>query len=172
MEQVQKVMLLGDIGVGKTSLVRRLVLNRFEHDYKATIGVDVYTHSLVLRKMEGGELRIKLLIWDIDGDFGESIFSQVYIKGASSALIIGDCTRTSTVSSMATLAESFADQFPGRPMVLVLNKTDLVSEADVSALARPLEYLHQPIITSSAKNGGNVAVAFQTVAESAYEREL
>ncbi len=34
-------MLLGDIGVGKTSLVRRLVFNCFEHDYKATIGVDV-----------------------------------------------------------------------------------------------------------------------------------
>jgi small GTP-binding protein len=172
MEQVQKVMLLGDIGVGKTSLVRRLVLNRFEHDYKATIGVDVYTHIFTIRDKEGDERDIKLLIWDIDGDFGESIFSQVYIKGASGALIIGDCTRISTVSSMATLAEGFAEQFPGRPVALVLNKIDLVSETDVAALARPLQYLHHPIVASSAKNGDNVASVFQTVAESAYEREL
>lgn len=172
MEQVQKVMLLGDIGVGKTSIVRRLVLNRFEHDYKATIGVDVYTHNLVALHREKGDVAIKLLIWDIDGDFGESIFSQVYIKGASAALIIGDCTRATTVFSMATLAEGFAEQFPGRPLVLVLNKVDLVSEAEVSAFREPLQYLHQPVIASSARSGANVALAFQTVAESVYEREL
>lgn len=171
MEQVQKVMLLGDIGVGKTSLVRRLVLNRFEHDYKATIGVDVYTHSIAPERY-GGERRIKLLIWDIDGDFGESIFSQVYIKGASSALIIGDCTRASTAASMATLAESFMEQFPGRPLVLVINKCDLASETDVGSYAAPLGYLHQPIVYSSARSGENVVRAFETVAEAACEREL
>jgi small GTP-binding protein len=172
MELVQKVMLLGDIGVGKTSLVRRLVLDCFEHDYKATIGVDVYTYSLLICDQNDAEIKIKLLIWDIDGDFGESIFSQVYIKGATSALIIGDCSRASTVSSMATLAERFGEQFPGRPVVLVLNKTDLVSESEVCSLAHPLQYLRQPILQTSAKSGANVEQTFRMIAGSAYERGL
>ena len=41
-----KVMLLGDIGVGKSSLARRLVFDHFETDYKTTIGVDVLTYDL------------------------------------------------------------------------------------------------------------------------------
>jgi small GTP-binding protein len=171
MEHVQKVMLLGDIGVGKTSLVRRLVLNCFENDYKATIGVDVYTHTITPQKY-GGDRRIKLLIWDIDGDFGESIFNQVYIKGATSALIMGDVTRSATMASMTTLAEGFTAQFPGRPVALIANKSDLSNTETIAALTKPLARLHFPLITTSAKSGANVALAFETVAEAAYERGL
>ena len=42
-----KVMLLGDIGVGKTSIARRLRFDSFEANYKTTIGVDVLTHDVV-----------------------------------------------------------------------------------------------------------------------------
>ena len=39
----RKIMLLGDIGVGKSSIVRRLVFDEFDHNYKPTLGVDVYS---------------------------------------------------------------------------------------------------------------------------------
>ena len=42
----RKVMLLGEIGVGKSSLVKRLVFDRFETDYKPTLGVDVYRYEV------------------------------------------------------------------------------------------------------------------------------
>ena len=42
----QKIMLLGEIGVGKSSIAQRLVFNRFGTDYKPTLGVDVYTYEI------------------------------------------------------------------------------------------------------------------------------
>ena len=41
---------------------------------------------------DGGPVTVTLIIWDIDGDFGESIFQHIYIRGASSALVIGDAS--------------------------------------------------------------------------------
>jgi small GTP-binding protein len=171
MENVHKVMLLGDIGVGKTSLARRFIFGKFEHDYKATIGVDVYTHNLVI---DGGgtALAVKQLIWDIDGDFGESIFKQIYIKGATAALIIGDCTRQATLASAMTLAQTFQDQFPGRPIVLVANKCDLLPADERNGLLASLKVLHLPIFETSAKTGANVRTSFEAVARSAHERGL
>ncbi len=164
-------MLLGDIGVGKTSLVRRLVLNKFDHDYKATIGVDVYTHNLSI-EAGAGPVEVKLLIWDIDGDFGESIFKQIYIKGATSALVIGDCSRPATLTSAASLAQTFTEQFPGRPVSLVVNKTDLIAKSELPKLEAPLRVLHAPILETSVKTGDNVLKSFETIARTAYEREL
>lgn len=172
MQRVHKVMLLGDIGVGKTSLVRRLIFRTFEHDYKATIGVDVYTHSLTLAGTEEAPCDVRQLIWDIDGDFGESIFKQIYIKGATAALVIGDCTRPATLDSVITLAQTFMDQFPGRPVSLVVNKIDLVRPEALGALVEPLNCLHAPVLQTSAKTGTNVSQAFETLARAAHERGL
>jgi small GTP-binding protein len=172
MENVHKVMLLGDIGVGKTSLARRFVFGRFEHDYKATIGVDVYTHNLVIDGGGGTALAIKQLIWDIDGDFGESIFKQIYIKGATAALIVGDCSRPATLASVIALAQMFQDHFPGRPIALAANKCDLAPPEERHKLIASLRVLHLPVIEASAKTGANVAACFEAVARSAHERGL
>ena len=171
MQKVYKVMLLGDIGVGKTSLVRRLVFDRFEHDYKATIGVDVYTHDFRF-ETPGGEVPARELIWDIDGDFGESIFKQIYIKGASAALVIGDCSRKATLASAITLAQAFQEEFPGRPVLLVANKTDLVCDDDRARLVSPLKVLGLPVLETSAKTGMHVRYSFKALAGMAYERGL
>lgn len=164
-------MLLGDIGVGKTSLARRLVLDKFDYDYKATIGVDVYTHQVSI-EADGKPVSIKLLIWDIDGDFGESIFKQIYIRGATSALVIGDGSRLATLTSVAALGQRFSEYFPGRPISLIINKTDLVAESDLPRLMEPLRFLGAPIVATSAKTGANVQTSFETVARAAYERGL
>ncbi len=83
----RKIMILGAIGVGKTSLANRLAFERFETSYKATIGVDIYTTTVLL---PGKTKPTQLTLWDTDGDFGMAIFRTVYIKGASGALIVGD----------------------------------------------------------------------------------
>jgi small GTP-binding protein len=172
MAHVHKVMLLGDIGVGKTSLVRRLIFNKFDHEYKATIGVDVYTHNALIETPDGEKIEIKQLIWDIDGDFGESIFKQIYIKGATAALVIGDCSRRTRLSSVLALGQAFCEQFPGRPAMLVANKIDLVDVEEVASCVAPLRVLHLPVAQSSAKTGENVRGMFDQLARVAHERGL
>jgi Ras-related protein Rab-22 len=163
-------MLLGDIGVGKTSLARRLVFGRFEADYKATIGVDIYTHE-VLARAQGETLPVTLIIWDVDGDFGESIFKHAYIRGASAALIISDRTRPSTLTSMFALADRFEDTLPGRPYRLIVNKSDL-SSADTNALSRVRAARQRTLLNTSAKSGENVGAAFETLATELISRGL
>lgn len=161
MAEARKVMLLGDIGVGKTSLARRLVFDRFEAEYKATIGVDIYTHE-VTALVRGEAVAMTLVIWDVDGDFGESIFKHAYIRGASAALIVADRTRPSTLSSMLDLAERFEDTLPGRPYRLVVNKSDL-APADAATLPRAAALARVPLIETSARSGDNVGHAFESM---------
>jgi small GTP-binding protein len=155
-------MLLGDIGVGKTSLARRLVFDRFEADYKATIGVDIYTHEITAQ-VRGTAVPVTLVIWDVDGDFGESIFGHSYIRGAAAAMIIADRTRASTVQSMLGLSRQFEDQLPGRPVRLVVNKSDLTA-ADDAPIAGARKLAGSSLIETSAKSGAHVAEAFQAIA--------
>jgi small GTP-binding protein len=58
----KKVLLVGNFGVGKTSLIRRYVLNEFSEDYISTIGARVSTKIVKFNNQE-----IKFLIWDVAG---------------------------------------------------------------------------------------------------------
>ncbi|MEZ5925132.1 MAG: hypothetical protein R3D57_12195 [Hyphomicrobiaceae bacterium] len=170
MADARKIMLLGDIGVGKTSLARRLVLGHFDQAYKATIGVDIYTHDVVA-DLRGEAIPVTLVIWDLDGDLGESIFAHPYIRGASGALVISDRTRPSTLSSMLSLAGGFTEALPGRPCRLIVNKSDLAA-ADGDPIERARAATREPILETSAKSGGNVGVAFESLATEILARGL
>ncbi len=61
---IRKIMLLGEIGVGKTSIARRLVFGKFGDVYKATIGVDLYRYEVV---PSPADEPFHFLVWDTDG---------------------------------------------------------------------------------------------------------
>jgi Ras-related protein Rab-5C len=149
-----KVMLLGDIGVGKTSLAQRFVFDRFEPDYKTTIGVDVFTHDLALGP-KCDDARLRLVLWDTDGDFGNRIFETVYLAGASAAIVVSDATRPATIVKMAALISQFESRFPGRPAYAIVNKIDV---APVIRAERALQELS--VVYTSAKTGEGVTAMF------------
>lgn len=165
----RKVMLLGEIGVGKTSLVRRLVLAKFEHDYKPTLGVDVYRYEVTPPPAKGP---ITLIVWDTDGNFGDSIFTHVYMKQAAAAFIIGDATRRATLDTMLKLRQGFRAAFPGRYDALIVNKTDLMAASDELQLPSELQAGREGVFHTSAKTGDNVRAAFHEAAESILRRGL
>jgi small GTP-binding protein len=162
-----KVMLMGDIGVGKSSLARRLMFDTFDADYKTTIGVDILTHELTLNT-EAGPVTARLLLWDTDGDFGQHIFKSVYLSGASGALVVADASRPSTIEKMFDLAADFIERRPGRSVRAVINKTDL-SVPDIASFDRrglPSEH----VLFSSARTGEGVIAAFDAIAMDIYRR--
>lgn len=152
----RKIMILGAIGVGKTSLANRLAFDRFETSYKATIGVDIYTTTAIL---PGDAKPMPLVLWDTDGDFGLSIFRTVYLKGASGALIVADVTRPASLDQMAALIAGFREALPGRPCAAVLNKSDLVSESGEPGSGPPPEVLAKVMAKVMAKAQGADVVA-------------
>lgn len=163
----RKVMLLGEIGVGKSSTVQRLVFDRFDFDYKPTIGVDVYRYDLP--EVPGRE-RSSLIVWDTDGNFGDTIFRHVYMKEASAAMIIGDLSRPQTLETMVKLAQGFSDALPGRHISLLLNKSDLVTSPSVVELPEAFSRLGIAPVLTSAKTGHNVEACFVGAADAINRR--
>ena len=166
----RKVMLLGEIGVGKTSLVNRFVHGRFRTDYMPTINVEIYTCNLPETNKRPA---ITLLIWDTDGNFGQSIFSSVYLKNAAAALIVGDATRPVTLQAMAGLATGWRQARAGRPFSLLLNKSDLLQGDETQELPNELRgQSRAPLVMTSSKTGDNVKTAFHAAADAIVRRGL
>lgn len=155
-----KIMMLGEIGVGKSSISRRVVHRRFDPIYKPTIGVDVYRYTV--EPPPAGHDVFKLIIWDTDGNFGNAIFRHVYVNEADAALIVCDRERKGTFETAAKLLEGFQDALPGRYVAVVINKCD-----DPNApVELPAAWLtgEVPVIKTSAKTGFNIDKAFHDAA--------
>jgi small GTP-binding protein len=167
----KKIMLLGEIGVGKTSLIRRLVLGKFEGTYKGTLGFDLYT----FRVNEAGPNRdqtVPLVIWDTDGNVGINIFkNNIYMQGTSAALIVGDLSRPETWPTMLDLATGFQTNYPGRQMAFLLNKSDLAADTSDKTLPPRMLDMNVPLFRTSAKTGDNVIAAFTAAATAILRRE-
>lgn len=162
-------MILGAVGVGKSSLSHRLAFGKFDGNYKATIGVDVY-NTMVEIEGDATGATMQFVLWDTDGDFGMNIFADTYLRGASAAVVVADATRPITVPHLKKLVLGFKEILPGRPCVAILNKVDLLT-APASIL---LEDYGSPdfAVSSSALTGQGVRPAFARLAATILRRGL
>ncbi|MDE2577579.1 MAG: GTP-binding protein [Hyphomicrobiales bacterium] len=160
-----KIMLLGSIGVGKTSLARRFVFDKFEGEYKSTIGVDIHTHDV---SVEGAPMR--LILWDTDGDFGSRIFATAYVRGAAGAVIVSDATRPATLTRAAELARAFSEHFPGRPVRIVVNKIDAATLEPEAFAGTGLAATD--VLRVSARTGEGVPKLFEGIGAEVLRRNL
>lgn len=160
-ELARKVCLLGDIGVGKTSLVARFVRNTFSEKYLTTVGVKVDTRLVPLT--DGREL--KLVIWDLAGKSELDSMNRSYIRGASGLMLVVDGTREASLRAALYLWMQSQKQLAGVPVVMLVNKLDLVERWEVSVA--DLDRLQQslPTFRTSAQTGEGVAEAFACLAE-------
>ncbi len=164
----RKVMLLGEIGVGKSSIVQRLVFDRFETTYKPTIGVDIYRYDVP--PDDNGQGAMSFIVWDTDGNFGDAIFRHVYIRDAAAAMIVADLTRPETFETASRLSKGFKDALPGRQATLLLNKMDLVADQPSPQVPAALCDTGLPIERTSAKSGDNIEKAFHDTARAIQRR--
>ncbi len=171
MIKTYKIVVLGDFGVGKTSLIRRYVLDEFSDQYRATMGVHLYKHTDQIPH-NGVETSIRLVVWDIEGAPLPSGQTQRYVVGASAALIVGDLTRTDPYSAMWSAADMFEEQLPGRPMAFALNKRDLADAPAPDVVKRMERRYAGPVFETSALNGEGVLHAFHSLGTSILARNL
>ena len=160
---IRKILLLGEMGVGKTSIVRRLKFNAFDTNYKSTIGQDFYFYDVEPAPCAGG---FKFLIVDTDGKFDDAVFRDSHVRGAEAAIVVGDLTRRATLEAQIELVDKFSAAVPGRYIGCVLNKHDLVDEIpdDAKYIPEKLRDGTYPMIETSAKTGLNVKRTFDEAA--------
>lgn len=158
-ERTRKICLIGDFGVGKTSLVSRFVNQVFSDKYLTTVGVKIDTKLI---DSPGGPM--KLVIWDLAGKNALDAVRMNYLKGASGVLVVADGTREATVRSALFLLQQSRQIVPEAVALLLVNKYDLIGQWEVSAAALAELRRTLSVFQCSAKSGEGVEAAFQTLA--------
>jgi len=128
-----KILVIGELGTGKTSFIKRYVHQFFSDHYRATIGVDFALK--VLQWDEEGTI-VRLQLWDIAGQERFGNMTRVYYKEAVGAILVYDLTRKDTFSAVdkwKTDLDSKVVLPDGRniPCVLVGNKCDQKEPSDI-----------------------------------------
>jgi len=153
-----KLLLIGDSGVGKSSILMRFADNMFSDSFVATIGVDFKIKTLDIQVQS-----YKLQIWDTAGQERFRTITSSYYRGAHGVLVVFDVTNPETFRNVHKWIQEIGRYASdGVPLILIGNKCDLVEERKVSLsdameLAKSQNMLY---IETSAKNSENVEDAF------------
>lgn len=171
-----KVVLLGEGGVGKTSLRRTYLGEGFKKNYAMTIGADFAAKRLML---DGWNITSN--IWDLAGQSKFKAMRETYYKGASGALLVFDISRRETLNALDNWIEELRVNNQGElvPIIVIGNKADLrnlvtdtVSIDDALKYAQELSNKFQTqihYVESSAKTGENVNKAFELLIKQIYQ---
>ncbi|XP_029449899.1 ras-related protein Rab-32 [Rhinatrema bivittatum] len=128
-EHLFKVLVIGELGVGKTSIIKRYVHQLFSQHYRATIGVDF---ALKVIHWDQRTL-VRLQLWDIAGQERFGNMTRVYYKEAVGAFVVFDVTRGSTFEAVSKWKNDLDSKvhLPNGgpiPAVLLANKCDQMKE--------------------------------------------
>lgn len=155
-----KVCMLGDFGVGKTSLVARFVRSTFSDRYLTTVGVKVDSKEVTLAD---GVVR-KLVVWDIAGRSALDALGLHYLRGASALLLVADGTREASLSSALNLLMQSRAVLPDALVALAVNKLDLVERWEVAPATLAELRRSLPVFETSALSGDGVESVFADLA--------
>jgi small GTP-binding protein len=152
---VRKVCLIGDGAVGKTSLVRRYVLDVFSDDYISTFGAKVSKKVL-----NYGDVELTLMIWDVLGQKNGASMHSAYFSGANGAFVVCDGTRQETVDGLNTWYKEFSQVAGKVPVIPLINKCDLPTRVSKESLDSLAKVIGHDFRRTSARTGEGVEEAF------------
>ncbi|KAL8601479.1 Ras-related protein Rab-5C [Nucella lapillus] len=164
-----KLVLLGDQGVGKSSLALRFVRGEFPEHHEATIGAAFLTQTI-----KAGDMTVKLDIWDTAGQERYHSLAPMYYRGAAAAIVVYDINNANTFNRALAWVKELLQQ-NGESVLIVLagNKADLASEHravsvdDARAFAEDSGLVFAEV---SAKTGMAVNEVFMTIAHKLVRR--
>jgi len=162
-----KIVLLGDTGVGKTSIALRFTQDTFQTRTTPTIGASFLMKNLVI-----DEKKIKLQIWDTAGQERFKSLAPMYYRGASAALLIYDVTSPSSFNKVKDWVNELRINVPEDIiMVIVGNKIDKLSDRVKNRTLKPevggQDYARSvgaSFIETSAKTKEGIEEVFRDIA--------
>ncbi|CAL8470005.1 g9547 [Coccomyxa elongata] len=159
--QQAKLVLLGDMGAGKSSLVLRFVKGQFFDYQESTIGAAFLTKTIP-------DKAVKFEIWDTAGQERYHSLAPMYYRGAAAAVVVFDITNAESFAKAKNWVKELQRQGnPNMIMALAGNKADLAAQRAVTT-EEAKAYADENSLffwETSAKTNVNVAEVFQDIAE-------
>ncbi|MFX1281418.1 MAG: Rab family GTPase [Promethearchaeota archaeon] len=165
-----KIVIIGDGGVGKTSLIKKFTKGTFEKDYIKTIGAQFSRYD---KKIDGDI--INLIFWDIAGQDDFNFLHPLFYKESKAGIIVCSLEENDLGKDSFTHIENWHNQLEkycnNIPVVLFANKADLlednnIDEIYIQNIAEKFKILEFYI--TSAKTGQGVIEAFNSIINKLY----
>jgi Ras-related protein Rab-1A len=158
-----KLVVIGDAGVGKSSILLRFADDFFSESYLTTIGVD-----LRFRTISVDGKKIKLQIWDTAGQERFKTMTSAYYRGSEGVLVVYDPTDRNSFDHVDTWLTD-VKKFTGKAATLLvsskcdLNQEKIISTEEGKAKANALGF--DEFFEVSAKEGTNIETAFTALSK-------
>ncbi|MFW9784609.1 MAG: Rab family GTPase [Candidatus Heimdallarchaeota archaeon] len=160
---VFKLLVAGDGGVGKTTLLRRYVDGIFDESTITTIGVDFFLKEIHLE-----EGNCSLQLWDLGGQERFRHLLSNFVMGARASLLLIDLTKMPQMGNVLNWVNIIRLHDISLPIILVGTKLDLedaISMDDDTALDIKNTFNMLDFIKTSSKTGQNVNIVFELIAK-------
>ena len=154
------IMVIGDSGVGKTSIIKKYVKNQFSRTFISTIGFD-YQRKMI--KID--DTMVNLVIWDTAGEEKYRVVAKNYFHRSQGFIVVYDITNESSFLNISNWLEQIKELAPqDYKFVIFGNKEDLdkrkVSMEDAQKLA---EELNTKFFETSCENGKNIVEGIEAL---------
>ena len=172
-----KVVLLGDQGVGKSSLVLRFVTNNFKFDSETTIGASFMSKMIMVPTQVPGSQEehtemtpINFKIWDTAGQEKYHSLAPMYYRGAAAAIVVYDITRKTSFETLQNWVNELKQLGPENIVIAIAgNKSDLENEREIETVDA-LNYAKSMgpdtlFLETSAKTDTNVGDLFKQISK-------
>lgn len=170
-----KVIILGDSGVGKTSLMNQYVNKKFSASYKATIGADFMTKEVLV-----DDRLVTMQLWDTAGQERFQSLGVAFYRGADCCVLVYDVNNSKSFDTLDSWRDEFLIQASPKdaesfPFVVLGNKVDVEESKRMISSKRAMTFCESkggiPYFETSAKEALNVEQAFEVIARQALEQE-
>ena len=166
-----KICLVGDSGVGKTTILHQYLHKRFKSKAEITIGSNFFVKYLNLPNIKN---LLTLQVWDLAGQDYFKWVRLAFYKSAKGIIYVFDLTRKNTLERLANWKEEIEGQIGSCPSLLVGNKIDLINPQAQIILKEDINNYCQNLGTrayfeTSAKTRTNIDDVFYRIAIEMYE---
>jgi len=171
-----KLCLVGEKGVGKTSLIRRFVLDTFDDKYITTVGTKITKKELVVKRSElDTEILVDMTVWDIMGEKGfRQLLKDAYFFGANGVLAVCDLTRKRTLDDLDDWIDGVSNIVGKIPILVAVNKSDLTDDAEFSLkeVSQTAKAFDSESLYTSAKTGEGVEECFKRLGDMMVDHQI
>jgi len=171
-DNLWKVVINGNAGIGKSSLLVRFTDGTFEDQKMVTLETEYKIKEL--KQFENTGKDIRLQIYDTAGQEKFRTITSSYYRGAAGAILVYDITNKASFDALTGWFEDINRYLPEVPRIIVANKSDLektrvISTAQGEELAKKS---NSPFFETSAKTGENVDEVFHTLTRLINDEEV